>query len=133
MAHAVQEFYNTAWDGLHIELESTSKQRYPSPAYMPDYPKYDDQPPAEFYLGHKDIACASSPCFDGARVDSFNGRNDGSKWIGVVAKAMDVTQLEDDDRFQTCTQGINRDKLISFCTMFKTDKVKCVVVAARRF
>jgi len=66
MAHVVQEFYNTAWDRLHVELEYMWKQRYPSPAYMPDYPKYDDQPPGEFYLGHKDIACASSPCFDGA-------------------------------------------------------------------
>jgi len=97
-----------------VELEYTPKQRYPSPAYMPDYPKYDDQPPAEFYLEHKDIACASSPCFDGTRVDYFDVRNYGSKWIGIVAKAMDVAQFEDDDRFQRCAAGINKEKLISF-------------------
>jgi len=46
---------------------------------------------------------------------------------------MDVAQLEDDDRFQTCATGINKAKLISFCTMFKTDEVNCVVAAAKKF
>ena len=125
MAHVVREFYDTAWDGLHMELEYKLKQNYPSPAYMPDYPKYDKQPPAEFYLGHMDIPCASSHCFFGTQVDSSDGRNVGSKWIGMVAKAMDVVELDDDDRFKTCVAGINKDKVISFCTMFKTDEVRC--------
>jgi len=52
MAHAVREFYNTAWDGLHVKLEYAPNQKYPSPAYMPDYPEYDKQPSTEFYLEH---------------------------------------------------------------------------------
>ena len=44
-----------------------------------------------------------------------------------------MAQLENDDRFQTCAVGINKENLISFCMMFKTDEVKCVVAAAMKF